>query len=124
MKYVNLTPHKIVVVKNECPNKVNSEKDIEPYVIAQFPPNDTVARVQTKRVKVSEIDGIPVYRTFFGEVENLPAPEKDTIYIVSILVLQAVKGKRTDVICPDTTPPSAVRDSQGKIVAVKGFQTI
>lgn len=122
MKYVNLTPHEVVIVKEDCPNKVSNGKDIEPYIITRIAPSGKVARVQTKRVKVSEIDGIPVYRTFFGEVENLPAPEKDTIYIVSILVLQA--ENRSDLVAPDTTPQSAVRDSQGKIIAVKGFQVI
>lgn len=54
----------------------------------------------------------------YGDMTGLPGPAPDTIYIVSSLVLAALQGKgRTDVVAPDTGPP-AIRDAQGRIVAV------
>jgi len=107
-------------VRSDCP-KV--KEDVSAFVIATFPPSGKVARVKVERVKTGEVNGIPVYRTVFGAVENLPKPEKDTVYIVSVLVLQAVPH-RSDLVAPDTTPESVVRNTKGQIVAVKGFQII
>ena len=123
-KFVNLTPHPVVVVGEECPSKVESKEELEKYIVATIPPSGEVARVATSKEKIAEIDGIPVYRTRFGEVYGLPEPEPNTVYIVSILVLQAVAGKRTDVVAPDTSPSGAVRDKDGRIVAVRGFQIL
>jgi len=110
VKFVNLTPHEIVIFDNEGKN-----------VIKRIPPLGQVARVSVKRTKVAEIDDIPVFRTEYGEVEGLPEPKEDTVYIVSILVLQALRGKRKDVVAPDTSPASVIRDSQGRIKGVKAF---
>jgi len=107
MRLVNLTPHEIRVVKDDC------------EVI--IPPSGGVARVKTEQVEVGSIDGIPVVKTEFGEVEGLPDPEPNTIYIVSSIVAQAVAGEREDVVAPDTGP-TAIRDENGRIVAVRRFQ--
>ena len=56
----------------------------------------------------------------FGDIVDLPAPQDDTIYIVSALVLSAAKAAgRTDCVAPDTA--NAVRDDNGHIVSVPGF---
>ena len=110
VKFVNLTPHEIVIFDNEGRS-----------VIKRIPPSGQVARVSVKRTKVAEIDGVPVYKTEYGEIEGLPEPKEDTVYIVSILVLQALKGTRKDVVAPDTSPASAIRDEQGRIKGVRAF---
>lgn len=110
MKFVNLTPHEIVV-------KYDGET-------LKIPPSGTIARVKTVMRELPRINGIPVRKTEYGEIEGLPEPEAGTVYIVSILVLQALKGTRGDVVAPDTTPSGAIRDESGRIVAVKGFQVI
>ena len=52
-------------------------------------------------------------------VEGLPEPiDGGTLYIVSVVVLTALKGSRVDVVCPDTGK-TAVRDAEGKIQAVR-----
>jgi len=56
-----------------------------------------------------------------GDVEGLPEPQSNTVYIVSTLVAQAVPH-RDDIIAPDTSPQGVVRDSEGKIIGVKRFQ--
>ena len=58
----------------------------------------------------------------FGDVTGLPAPESDTLYIVSILVLTAAKAQgRTDCVAPATGHPECIRDEKGFIKSVPGF---
>ncbi len=113
VKFVNLTPHEIVIFDNEGKN-----------IIKRIPPSGQVARVSVKRTKVAEIGGVPVFRTEYGEVEGLPEPKEGTVYIVSILVLQALRGRRKDVIAPDTSPQSVIRDDQGRIKGVRAFTVL
>lgn len=112
VKFVNLTPHDVVL----CP---------EPQSKIVIPKSGTVARVATRKTKVSEIaiedKKIPVYEIQYGNIEGLPEPQPGVIYIVSLLVLQAVRGSRSDVVAPDTSPDSAIRDNSGNIICVKGF---
>jgi len=108
---VNLTPHPIVVMNDSG------------EVVLRVPPSGKVARVAVKRVRVGDVNGIPLYRVKYGKVENLPPPRDGTLYIVSLLVLQACRDRK-DLIAPDTSPASAVRDASGKIVGVKAFTTL
>ena len=114
MALINLTPHPIVVRTNG--------------VGITIPTSGQVARVTSRQELASEIDiygiKIPVQRTIFGQVEGLPDPQPDTIYIVSGLVMSALKGTRPDVVQPDTSPTGAIRNENGQIVAVCGFQVV
>jgi len=102
-KIVNLTPHDIVITDGPT-----------------FPPSGTVARVSVQQVDDGDINGIPVKTQTFGDIVDLPAPQKDTIFIVSAMVLNAAKAQgRTDVVAPDTA--NAVRNDDGHIVSVPGF---
>jgi len=102
MKIVNLTPHTINI-------KVNNKT-------LSVAPSGEIARVATIEKIAGEVNGIPVIERTFENVEGLPAPQKDTIYLVSSMVLVVVKG-RDDVFAPDTGT-SAIRDEAGRIVAV------
>jgi len=116
VQLINLTPHDIVIY--------HEDGETVKLVVK---PSGKVARVTVKRKKIGEINGIPVYRNEFSEVEGLPFPKRGVIYIVSILVQQALKLrgiKRKDVVSPDTSPEGVVRDKNGKIVGTKGFQII
>jgi hypothetical protein len=69
---------------------------------------------------------VPVSSSTFGEVENLPEPSEGTTYLVSALVLNALREKgvkRGDVFAPDTSR-RAVRDNEGRIVAVTGLLSL
>jgi hypothetical protein len=107
---VNLTPHAVNLLREDG------------GLIVSVPPNGQVARVQTLATETGsvEINGysIPIVSTEYGEVENLPEPQEDTIFIVSVLVVSALKGQRNDVVAPDTGPESVVRDAQGQIRGV------
>ena len=102
MEFINLTPHTIVI-KTET-----KEKKIDP--------SGTVARVAVEEKEAGEIEGIPVIKRGFKEVEGLPEPKDGVVYLVSSLVLSAVKG-RGDVFAPDTGN-TAIRNEQGQIEAV------
>lgn len=105
-KIVNLTPHVIVIVNED-------NQTIREY------PSAGVARVASTSEVVGNIDGISVVKQALGEVVGLPEPVEGTVYIVSMPVSQAAKG-RTDIVGPDTGP-TAYRTADGKIIGVRQF---
>ena len=66
----------------------------------------------------STFDANGICNVSYGDVEGLPEPEKNTMYIVSSMVKEA--SKRTDLVAPATGHPETVRD-KGRIVSVPGF---
>ena len=97
--YINLTPHPISLNDGRV-----------------FPPSGSVARVSTSFTDIEN----DVCEVCYGEVENLPSPETDAIFIVSAMVLAACKG-RDDVVAPATGHPLTVRNEKGHIVSVPCF---
>lgn len=115
MKFINLTPHVLNVVRDDG------------SVVLSVPPSGTVARVATQQTVVRQLAGVDVVRTVFGDVVGLPTPQDDVVYIVSTLVLQALRHAcidRSDVVAPDTSSASVVRNADGQIVGVKRFQVL
>jgi len=115
-KFVNLTPHEIVIYDQTGQN-----------IILRIPPSGMVCRVSTISKIVSEVNGIPIRKTEYGDVQDLPEPQSDTVYIVSTLVLIALKDKgidRPDVVATDTTSDSVIRDKDGKIIRIRYFQVL
>lgn len=104
-KIINLTPHPITLA--------NSNDEIVLTI-----PSSGSARLATTQKVVGEINGFSVNKTFYGQVEGLPDPIVDTIFVVSLLVAQQV-SERDDVVAPDSGP-SALREG-GLIKAVRGF---
>lgn len=112
MNIINLTAHTINVI-------------LEGKEIAF--PSQGLARVKTEEKTIGTVDGIPVIKTVYTTVEGLPDMQEDTVYLVSTLVLQALKANgicRPDCLAPNTGLSGAIRDEQGRIVGVKGFQTL
>lgn len=109
MKIINLTPHEL--------NFVTPEGEIK------VPPSGVVARVSVTREKIGEIvlEGktLPVYKSTFGNVEGLPDPEPDTIFVVSSIVAQAVP-ERSDIFIPD----DSVRDENGRIIGARALAKV
>ena len=103
-KIMNLTPHAI--------NFVNENGE----AVLTIEPCGELARVTTKTVVTGEINSIPVTTTEFGEVEGLPDPTPDTIFIVSSLVAGRVP-EREDVFIPN----ESVRDEKGRIIGCKSL---
>ena len=97
MKYINHTPHAIVL---------NDGRAFE---------SCGVARVSAS---FSDFDG-DICHQQFGEVEGLPEPQDGVFIIVSAMVLAA--SDRTDLVEPATGHPMTVRNERGHIVSVPGF---
>ena len=128
MKLINLTPHEIVI--DATAHRPYGHPDGEDWVASQIriAPSGVVARVQSEREWLEDVyvitgddwnEFVPVMKETLGEIDNLPAPDDKTIYVVSAVVLSAVKAKypeRTDVFAPDTL--NATRNDKGHIVSV------
>lgn len=108
-KVINLTPHAINVIKGE-------EKII-------FPPSGTIARVRTENLEAGVINDIPVVKTSYGDTDFGVELEEDTIYIVSAMVLSALKAinhpNLNQFVAPNTG--AAIRNTEGQIIGVPGF---
>lgn len=101
MKIINVTPHTITL----CGTEIKSTG---------------LARCESVVEKIGEVDGIKINRRSFGVVTGLPEPKGDTIYIVSQIVAQAVKGLRNDCFIVDET----IRNEQGQIVGCNALAQI
>lgn len=87
MKIVNLTPHKLTIL-------------LPAGVDIQIPSSGEV-RLSSRRKRVGYINGIKIYKRRNLFVNNLPLPKRDTIYIVSRTVAEAmwIQG-REDIYAP------------------------
>ena len=98
---LNLTPHEINI----------GTASIKPFGV--------VARVYVESISDGEFTTasgttIPISHSYYGDVENLPNPMPNTIYIVSALVASRVPT-RSDVFYPCCM----VRDTQGRVIGCK-----
>jgi hypothetical protein len=102
MELINLTPHAIVL---------NDGRSVGA--------SGSVARVSSSFTKFDEAG---ICEQTFGDIQGLPEPKEDTLYVVSALVLAAAKASgRTDVIAPATGHPEVRRNEAGQIISVPGF---
>ncbi|MGD2247260.1 MAG: hypothetical protein PVF58_02565 [Candidatus Methanofastidiosia archaeon] len=104
---VNLTPHDVVIRQNE-----------EDIII---PRSGVIARVKETEIHTETIDGVQITDIRYDKTLNLPPPEENTYYIVSVVVAYANKD-RNDLVFPDGL--NAYRDEKGQIVAVPGLRRI
>lgn len=102
MKFVNLTPHDVVVI-------VDGKTSV-------FPKTDTIARCEVIRQKFSIIDGIPIYATRLGNAINLPPMEEGKLFIVSALVKDR-EYNRHDLV----SPGNLIRNEAGFVIGCEGF---
>lgn len=102
MKLINLTPHEI------C----------EATTGKKFPASGIVARVSVQYSPAGELNGIPLFSARFGEVEGLPEPKEGVVFIVSSMVLEAIREKRSDIVAPG----DLVRDQNGNPIGCRGLK--
>ena len=116
---INLTPHPITI--HDGDNAVT------------IPPSGTVARVATSSIEMYRLPVEPgvspvLQMTTFGQVVDLPEPQDGVYYVVSGLVLSALREQgsdRQDVIAPATGPKDdAIRDEAGCITGVTRFNAL
>lgn len=106
-----------MVLKNFTPHEI-SLADSEGNIIRSIP-SEGNARVSSQSIPAGDIDGFPFVKTVFGEVQGLPPAEDQTFFIVSQIVIAALPD-RQDLVRPDTGP-TCVRDTEGRIVAVRAL---
>ena len=104
-KLVNLTPHAL--------NLFNATGTTQIITLA---PDGRIARVAMKNDLVGEAVGVPLFAGGYGEIEGLPAPEEDTIFVVSLFVRQAAPDRK-DL----ASPGELIRDEEGKPIGAKGL---
>ena len=102
---INLTPHTINIVV--------------PSGTIDIPTSGTIARCSQSNEVVGEVNGISVTRQSFGEVENLPAEQEGTYYLVSRLVAAACP-ERHDLLIPGPL----VRNEAGQPVGCQGLSVL
>lgn len=106
MTIMNCTPHAINIM------------DSEGKEILTLEPSGICPRCSVERKKVGDINGIPINKSVFGDVYDLPSPQPDTIYIVSRVVAEA--ARREDLYIVD----DAVRDENGKIIGCRALASV
>lgn len=108
MRFMNLTPHTLTFR--------NLDGDV------RLEASGIVARVGTTVVPLRTVGGMLLRAKSLGQVQNLPDPDGETVYVVSGMVLEALRAsgsRRGDVVAPATGPnDEAVRDASGHVIAV------
>ena len=100
MKFINLTPHDIVLNDGTVYHSSGVARLTDTY---------------------SDFDADRICSVTYGGITNLPLPEPGIRYIVSSMVLTAGKAMgRTDLVAPATGHPECKRQN-GEIISVPGF---
>ena len=104
---VNLTPHAINLPGETIPAP---EKGVK------------IPRIEQNMEHVILIGGgIEIRRGMETKTISLPKEKEGILLVVSSLVRLA-NPERKDLVSPDTSPTGVVRDENGRIIGVKGFQ--
>jgi hypothetical protein len=113
MTVFNLTPHPVVVYPPGTPDRVDTA-ECEPW--ETYEPELNPARLATIDLGTNLLRGGPaVEYVEFGHVHDLPQPEPDTWFIVSLVVALACLPGRDDLL----VPYREVRNQQGTIVGCR-----
>lgn len=111
----NLTPHNVRIF-HPCPG----------YVFTDIPPARRSLRLRTKekthgllRMERGYVPTVSISYELIQRDLSLPS-RRNHLYLVSLLAAQRMwEQGRLDVVAPDTSPASVVRDDQGQIIGVR-----
>lgn len=104
-KILNLTPHTL---------NINSV-EIKSSGIARVSESSKLVRTE-----LTGYGAIPVFRTTFGQVIDLPEEQEDTLLVVSAITAKAALAEnpnRRDIFVPG----KQIRDAEGRIVGCEGI---
>lgn len=134
MNIRNLTPHPVIVLRDDNEGSVTGFTGVGPAakegkftVVAEYKPEGKVARAVQKDEPVGELaingHNVPLITTVFGATSDLPDPQDGDYLVVSIITAQAAKafGRSTKDLLITSDP---VRDSNGKFIGVRKFALI
>jgi hypothetical protein len=82
-----------------------------------LPKADNPCRVETEQMIIGKLAGVPIVKTEFIKLVNLPDPEDGTYFIVNRITMDFIPFGREDVFCVDTGP-TAIRDEHGQVLAI------
>ena len=105
MKIRNLTGHRIVIVNDDL-------------TISDLQPENEARIISIQAVIDWDGKGVPTIRQQF-DIERLPDPEPDTIFIVSPIVSAVIGKERPDIVALNMA--EAKRICQGPVIFVPGF---
>lgn len=134
MNIINLTPHPVVVLRDDPEGAISgfvgtgpSAKEGRFSVVATYAPTGMVARATQRDdvVGALEVEGhsVPLVRSTFGTPTDLPEPAEATYVVVSVITAQAAKAAgrdMSDVLI--TSDP--VRDANGRFIGVRKFALV
>lgn len=127
-RWVNLTPH-VIRIRHIGRAELETGFDGEEHIAEPrdawdtvVQPEDVSARVAVRSVTAGRAGGFPVYAQERGAIEGLPEPAPGVGYLVSLIVLDALRdapAARLDVYAPATGPrDGAIRTKDGQVFAV------
>jgi len=103
INFVNLTPHTLNIHSNGN--------------VTDIAPSGEIARVSTSYNHTNTVAGINVYSCVYGDINDLPEPQDNKIFVVSGVVKSAVPN-REDVM----SPGELIRDENGKPIGSNGLR--
>lgn len=113
---LNLTPQALNVYRVEDTTNGVLNEGAVPFMTIE--PEAVPCRCAMTSERATDINGVPVFYTSYGEVENLSKPKELTFYVVSaIAAASARKDGRHDVM----TVSGPVRNDKGQVVGCLGF---
>jgi len=94
--------------------------NLTPHAI-HFPDKSIFPSLQPARCKeesevIGMVDGIELIHRKYGEVTGLPEPKEGTLYIVSMIVREALPNRK-DI----ASPGDFVRDKDGNIIFTRNL---
>ena len=113
VRFVNLTSHDVHILDEDnnvlliFPSVADPEAPVRLPVISEDLGDFGVA---------SETTPVRLIRNSYGDVENLPEPRPNTLFIVSS-VIQSQTNHRADLVVPSPQ----VRDAEGNVIGCRGF---
>ena len=108
MNLINLTPHEIVVYREDS--------------IFLTIPSSGFVRANEVSELAGNMNGIPVKSVSYGAVQEMPEPREGAAYVVSQITAAALKSQgRTEDIYIVT---DSVRDEEKKIIGCRSFAQI
>jgi hypothetical protein len=110
-KIINLTPHPINIVGlgEIKPSGKPARLEERTEMVGSI----TVTATENPNIKSAVV--IPLIRKVFGKITDLPEPQYETIFLVSLPVAQA--AHRSDVLAIG----ESIRDVKGNIVGAKSL---
>ena len=111
---LNCTPHPVHLMNEENEVVATFPKcEIAPRLLEN---SEIIETLELQSPHFVDIIQVPISKTSFGDVENLPAKSEGILLIVSRMILEACES-RNDLIVPD----GIVRNDKGHIIGCKSF---